>query len=160
MDFIIFKFLKDSQAVKTGLLSAGIILSVYVGFSVLLSVLSLRPFPEGSLIDIILFGGLRAFSGFRPIDWVILGLFPIFGGILFANYSFWKCKTSGTAKTGLFAGLLAATCPACILPVIGASSVLTFVTKISIYIKIGALALIIGATYVVVRKQGNNCKTN
>lgn len=153
---IVFYPLKNKKAIKIFLLSAIIISVIYLLFSIALSLFSTTPFPKGNLIEVILFGGFKAFSTFIAIDWIILALFPLFGGLLFANYSYWKCKTSKTANTGLVAGLFAATCPACILPVLGIFSSAAFLASISIYIKIGALILLIGATYFVANKQ-NKC---
>ena len=117
---------------------------------------STRPFPKGNIVDIILFSGLKAFSTFTLFDWIILAMFPLVGGLLFANYSFWKCKYNKTANTGMFIGLLAATCPACILPFIGFSSFFVFLTGISIYLKTGALLVVLAATFIVANKQ-NKC---
>jgi hypothetical protein len=146
---IIFKPLKDKKSLELFLLSSIIITIIYFSFSIFLSLLSTKPFPKGSLTEVLLFGGLKAFSTFVFYDWFILALFPIFGGLLFANYTYWKCKTNTTASTGLVAGLLATTCPACILPVVGLSSFVTFLTKINIYIKIVGLLVVISTTYYV-----------
>lgn len=144
---IIFAPLKHKKSLKIFLLSSVIIAIIYFSFSIILSLLSTKPFPQGSLVDVILFAGFKAFSTFITLDWIILALFPIFGGLLFANYSYWKCKTNATANSGLVVGLLAVTCPACILPIIGISSFVTFLTKISIYIKIVSLLVVISTTY-------------
>ncbi|MBC8500708.1 MAG: hypothetical protein ISS25_00445 [Nanoarchaeota archaeon] len=153
---VIFFPLKEKKTIKVFLLSTIIIAIVYVSFSIILSLLSTRPLPEGSMINILLFTGFKAFSGFNVFDWVILGLFPIIGGLLYANYSYWKCKANKAANVGLVAGLLAATCPACILPVVGISSFIAFLTKISIYIKIVALLVLVWGTFYVANIQ---CKT-
>lgn len=151
----IFEPLKDKKALKTFFLSIIIIAIIYISFSVILSIIAVKPLPNGSIIDVILYGGLRAFSTFNILDWIILSLFPLLGGLLFANYSYWKCENSKVGNTGLIAGLLAATCPACILPIIGITSFITFLTKITIYIKIIALLLLLGGTIYVANK---NCK--
>ena len=153
MDFsIIFKCLKDKKALRTFVLATVIITVVYFAFSISLSLFSTRPFPQGTIMDLILFGGLKAFSTFKAFDWIILALFPLVGGLLFANYSYWKCA-SKTASSGLVVGLFAATCPACILPIMGISSVVTFLTGISVYLKLGALILLVGGTYYVANKR-------
>lgn len=151
----IFIPLKDKKTIKVFFVSVIIIAIVYFAFSVVLSLLTTKPLPDGSIVDILLFSGFKAFSTFNILDWIILGLFPLFGGLLFANYSYWKCKNSKVGNTGLIAGLLAATCPACILPVIGITSFITILTKIAIYIKIIALLLLLGGTIYVANK---NCK--
>lgn len=152
----VFVPLKQKKSLNVFIWSALIITAIYFSFSVLLSLLSTRPLPKANITDLILFGSLKAFATFNYVDWIILAMFPLAGGILFANYSYWKCKSNKTAKTGLAFGLLAATCPACILPVVGFYSFVTFLTGISIYIKLGALLLVIGAT-VFVANQKNVC---
>lgn len=151
--FIIFKCLKDKKALKTFILSAAILAIVYFTFSIIISLLSIKPFPQGTLIEIILFGMLRAFSTFRIHDWIVLGLFPLVGGLLFANCSFWKCKSKKSAHTGLVVGLLAAICPACILPIVGITFFVTFLTKISIHIKIAGLIFLVISTYYVANSK-------
>lgn len=150
---IIFKALENKKGIKTFFISAIIISLVYLLFSILTSLLATKPWPKVNLIDLILFAGMKAFSMFTTLDWIILVLFPLFGGLLFANYSYWKCKTNKLSKAGLTGGLFAAICPACLLPIIGAYSFVAFLTKIIIYIKIGALAMIIVATYFVASRQ-------
>ena len=127
---------------------------MYLASSIIIALLSIKPFPKGDIIGVILFGALRAFSTFNNLDWIILALFPLAGGLLFANCSFWKCKSKKSSSAGLVAGLLAAICPACILPIFGATLFVTFLTKISIYIKIAGLIFIIGGTYYV---ANTNC---
>ena len=151
--FIIFKCLKDKKALKTFILSAAILAIVYFAFSIIISLLSIKPFPQGTIVGIILFGALRAFSPFKILDWVVLGLFPLVGGLLFANCSFWKCKTKKSAHTGLIIGLLATICPACILPIVGVTFFVTFLTKISIYIKIAGLIFLVISTYYVANSK-------
>lgn len=150
---IIFSPLNDKKSLKAFFISSIIITIIYFSFSIALTLFLTIPFPKGRLTDIILFGWLKAFSTFIAIDWIVLALFPIVGGLLFANYSYWKCKTNKIANTGLGIGLLAAICPACLLPIIGISSFIPFLTKIGIYIKIGTLLVLIGATYYVANRQ-------
>jgi len=151
--------LKKKESLKIFFVSAIIIAIIYIVFSIVTSLLTIKPFPQGNIFFVVLFAAFRSFSTFTNLDWIILALFPLVGGLLFANYSYWKCATSKTAKTGLAFGLVAAVCPACILPILGISSVIVFVTKISLYLKLGALALLLGSTfYVANRKSGNICK--
>jgi hypothetical protein len=152
----IFYPLKEKKSIQVFFLSAFVITMTYLIFSISLSVFSTRPLPKGNAIDIILFGGFKAFSSFTSSDWAILALFPVFGGLLFANYTYYKCKTSKSGQAGLIVGLLAATCPACILPVVGVSVFFTFLTKISIYIKAAALILILISTFLVANSR-NKC---
>lgn len=149
----IFIPLKEKKQLKIFILSTIIITIIYFSFSVLLSLFSTTPFPKGNFLGIILFGLFKAFSTFIALDWIILAMFPLSGGLLFANYSFYKCKSSKAANTGMVAGLLAAVCPACILPIIGISSFVTFLTGISIYIRLGALLLVIGSTVFIANKK-------
>jgi len=60
---------------------------------------------------------------------------------------------------GLVAGLFAATCPACILPILGLASIATTIFNFSLLIKTGALVVIIASTYFVVYKQ-QKCKVD
>jgi len=149
----IFDPLKKKESLKVFFLALTIIAGVYFIFSIGFALLSIKPFPQGKIMDIIIFSGFKAFSTFFLIDWILLALFPLVGGLLFANYSYYKCKTSTAGKTGLGLGLIAATCPACILPILGFTAAITFLTKISIYIKIGALLLLVGATVYVANKE-------
>ena len=77
--FIIFKCLKDKKSLRTFIFSVVILAIVYFAFSIIISLLSIKPLPQGTLIEIILFGMLRAFSTFRILDWIVLVLFPLIG---------------------------------------------------------------------------------
>lgn len=50
-------------------------------------------------------------------------------------------------------GLFAATCPACLLPVLGAASLTTTALRASLIIKISALVLLISSIYYVANRQ-------
>ena len=143
--FIIFRCLKDKKALKTFIFSTIIIAVVYLVFSIGITLLSVRPFPQGGIIEIALFGAFKAFSTFTISDWIAFGLFPLVGGLLFANCSFWRCKTKKSTHTTLFIGLLTTICPDCLLPIFGAVFFVTFLTKISIYIKVAGLVFLIAS---------------
>ena len=155
--FIIFKCLKDKKALKSFVNSALLIAAIYVGFSIALSLITTKPFPKGPLLQVIQFGGLKAFAGFLMLDWVVFFGFILVGALLFANYGYWKCPSKTTGHVGLMAGLVTATCPACILPVLGITSFAAGVSTATLFIKIGLLGGLLVATYLVVYKQ-KSCK--
>lgn len=151
--FIIFQPLKEKKSLKIGIISAVIITIVYFAFSLILGLLSIGKWYDESFLLIAQFAILKSFSGFRFIDWILFFGLPLAGGLLFANYQYWKCKSNATANIGLVAGLFAATCPACILPILGLASIATTLFNLSLFIKTGALVIIIASTYFVIYKQ-------
>jgi hypothetical protein len=154
---VIFKCLRGRKSVKVFIISACVIAAFYLIFTVVPSLWSLKTLPQGSLTEIILFGGLRAFSAFQWYDWTMLVLFPIVGGLSFANAYFWKCQPSKSTRGVLFIGLLAATCPACLIPILGIGAFITLLTKVSIYIKATVLLFLLAGAYFIAM-QGNSCK--
>jgi len=150
--FLIFEPLKNKKALKIGIISGVIIGLVYFVFSIFVSMLSIG-FDAMPFFDLFSFGLIKSFSMFTIADWIVFALFPIIGGLVFANYEYWKCKSSKIAHTGLVGGLLAATCPACILPVLGLASATTAVFQLSWIIKISALVLLLASTYLIAYKQ-------
>jgi hypothetical protein len=150
----VFTPLKNKKALKVFFISALTLSVIYVVFSVSLSMFVTTPLPGGTFFDYILFGGFNAFSTFLWYNWIILSFFPILGGLLFANYTYYKCKVSKTGQGGLAVGLLAATCPACILPLVGVFSFVALLTKYTIIVNIAALFLILGTTIYVANKKG------
>jgi len=155
--FIIFQALKDKKSLKIGIISALIITIVYFIFSLVLGLVSIEKGYAESFLLIAQFAILKSFLGFRFIDWIFFFGIPLSGGLLFANYNYWKCKSNSMANTGLIAGLFAATCPACILPILGLASIATTLLNISLFIKISAIVIIIASTYFVIYKQ-QKCK--
>ena len=112
--FIIFQALKDKRSLKIGIISALIITIVYFVFSLVLGLISIGKWYDESFLLIAQFAILKSFSQFRLFDWILFFAFPLTGGLLFANYSFRKCKDASVGSVGLIAGLIAATCPACV----------------------------------------------
>ena len=155
--FVIFQALKDKRSLKIGIISALIITIVYFAFSLVLGLVSIGKWYDESFLLIAQFAILKSFSGFRFIDWILFFGLPLSGGLLFANYRYWRCKGNSAANIGLVAGLFAATCPACILPILGLASIATTLFNISLFIKISALVIIIASTYFVIYKQ-QKCK--
>ena len=151
--FIIFKFFKDRKATLTFLVMTATITVLYVGFSILLALVATKPFPKGPVIDVILFGGLKAFAGFLVYDWIMFVGLILVGALLFANYSYWKCNTKKTGTAGVTAGLLTATCPACILPALGITSLGAGFAVAANIAKFVILVVLVGATYFIVNKQ-------
>ena len=151
--FIIFKFFSDRKARMTFLIMAATITVVYIAFSVLLALVATRPFPKGPITDVILFGGFKAFAGFLVYDWIMFVGLILVGAMLFANYSYWKCKTKRAGTAGVTAGVLVATCPACILPALGIASLGAGVAIATNIAKLAILVLMVGATYFIVNKQ-------
>ena len=154
---IIFQALKDKKSLKIGLISALVITIVYFAFSLVLGLISIGKWYDESFLLIAQFAILKSFSGFKFIDWILFFALPLSGGLLFANYQYWKCKSNAAANLGLVAGLFAATCPACILPILGLASIATTLFNLSLYIKTSALVIIIASTYFVIYKQ-RKCK--
>ncbi len=152
---IIFKPLVDRKALKVGIIASLVISLIYLAFSVLVTMYSVG-FNSMSLHNLFIFSLFKAFSLFVLSDWIFLFLFPLAGGLLFANYEYWRCKSSKTANTGLLAGLFATTCPACILPVLGLTSLTTVVFRISWVVKIAALAILLFSIYFIAYRQ-NKC---
>jgi len=154
---IIFIPLKIAKHLKVFGITAGIIAATYLAFSIIIGTATLKPFPSGNWFDIMLFGALRSFSSLTTFDWVILALFPLVGGLLFANYSYWRCSPTKSGKAGLIAGLVAATCPVCIFPIIGIAAIATSLAVVATVIKVAGLLVLIGATYAVALKD-TKCK--
>ena len=152
---LIFKPLENKKALKVGIVATIVISLVYLTVSVLVTMYSVG-FNSMSLHNLFIFSLFKSFSSLVLSDWIFLFLFPLIGGLLFANYEYWKCKNSKTANTGLFAGLIAATCPACILPVLGLTSLTTVVLRISWVVKISALAILLFSIYFIAYRQ-NKC---
>lgn len=157
--FIIFEPLKDKKSLKIGIIATLIITFLYFLFSVILGLISIGKWYDESFLLILQFALLKSYSQFRFIDWIFLFAFPLVGGLLFANYEYWKCKSSTGANVGLIAGMIAATCPACILPILGAASLTTAAFNASWIIKISALVLLISSTYYVAYIQ-QKCKVD
>jgi len=155
--YIIFKCLQNKKSLKTFIKAVGIISLIFVVFSISLSLITTRPFPTGNIMDVILFGLFKAFLSFLVLDWVIFIGFIIFGSLLYANYEYWKCPSKKSGHVGIMAGLVTATCPACILPVLGLSAIAVGVSTVTTYIKIGLLVGLLAMTYIVVYKQ-KSCK--
>ncbi len=153
--FIIFRPLGNKKALKVGIIAAVVISLVYLTVSVLITMYSVG-FTSMSLPNLFIFSLFKAFSLLVLSDWIFLLLFPFAGGLLFANYEYWRCKSSKTANVGLMGGLIAATCPACILPVLGLTSLTTTVLRISWVVKISALALLFVSIYFVAYRR-NKC---
>jgi len=150
--FLIFEPLKNKKALKIGIISGAVIGLIYFIFSIIVAMFSIG-FNVMPFSDLFSFAIIKSFSLFTIADWVVFALFPILGGLVFANYEHWKCKSSKIAHSGLVGGLLVATCPACILPVLGLTAATTAVFQISWIIKIGALALLLVSTYLIAYKQ-------
>ena len=149
---LIFRPLKNKKALKIGIISGIFIGIIYFIFSIVVVMLSIG-FDALPFSDLFSFAIIKSFSLFTIADWVVFALFPILGGLVFANYEHWKCKSSKTANAGLVGGLLAATCPACILPVLGLTAATTAAFQISWIVKIGALILLLVSAYFIAHKQ-------
>lgn len=145
--------LKSKIGIKVFFKSLILIAITYLIFSILLVFFFSGLLPNANLLDKLLFSALKAFAPLMMVDWIILSLFPLIGGLLFANYNYYKCKTEKKTKAGLFVGFLAASCPACVLPLFGMYSMVIFLSKISLYIEIGALILLLVATYYVANRK-------
>ena len=156
---IIFQALKDKKSLKIGLISAAIIMIIYFAFSLILGLLSIGKWYDESFLLIAQFAILKSFSGFVLVDWLLFFGLPLSGGLLFANYNYWKCKSNTAGNIGLVAGLFAATCPACILPILGLASIATTLFNLSLIIKTSALVVIVASTYFVIYKQ-QKCKVS
>jgi len=151
--FIIFRFFRNKHANHVFLISAVLIAILYLVFSVVLALVTTRPFPKGPVLDVIAFGWIKANSFLLPFDWIIFILIVLSGAMLFANYSYWRCGQKAAGKVGITAGVIAATCPACILPVLGISALGTAVAVASNIIKVAIVLVLVGATYFIVNKQ-------
>jgi hypothetical protein len=150
---IIFKCFKDRKARNYFYISAIILTVIYVAFSIIIALLTTKPFVTGPILEVILFGWFKAKSFLLPFDWFVFWAFIIVGALLFANYKYWKCSSKASGKAGMIAGLITATCPACILPVLGLTSIAVGFSRITNIIKISLLILLVAATYYVALKQ-------
>ena len=148
---LIFQPLCNFRAIKVAGIAAILTAIIYGLFSVIVAAgaIGFRVLPPAELLS---FAAVKAFLSFTAADWIVFALFPVAAGLLFANYDYWRCK-SQMGQVGLFAGLIAATCPACILPVLGLTAFTTLAFRISWVIKLAALAFIVFATYLIARKQ-------
>lgn len=148
---LIFQPLRNSRALQRGVFALVAAAAVYGLFAVVVTASTIG-FTAMPVADLLLFSTIKTFSTYRIVDWAIFGLLIFSIGLLFANYEHWKCK-SKAGDAGLLAGLIAATCPACILPALGIAAFTTAAFRISFALKLIAFALIILATYMVANKQ-------
>lgn len=149
--YLIFQPLRNARALQWGVFALIAAATVYGLFAVLVTASTIG-FTTMPIADLLLFSTIKTFSLYRTVDWVIFGLLIFSIGLLFANYAHWKCK-SKAGGAGLLTGLIAATCPACILPALGIAAFTTAAFRISFALKILAFTLIIVATYMVANKQ-------
>lgn len=153
---LLFQPLRNPYALKRGVF-AFVVAAVVYGFFAVVVTASIIGFTALPIANLLLFSTIKTFSTYRIADWVIFGLIIFSIGLLFANYAHWKCK-SKTGQAGLLTGLIAATCPACILPALGIAAFTTAAFRISVVLKLIAFVLIIMATYMVASRQ-QKCST-
>lgn len=160
---IIFQPLKERKGLKIFLLSSLGIGFFYFAFLFLSAGKALN-FPLFSL-EIFTnapFIVAKAFALYRTIDYIFLLLFPLTGGLLFANCNYWACEKKGAKNLGemsLLLGLVTITCPACLLPLLGLASLIPFIFKFGSIIKGILIFLIIASIYLVAyRQQKSSCR--
>ena len=150
--FIIFEPLKDKKSLKFFVISGLVIAMVYVIINVLLFMFTIG-IDKMPLPTLIQFSTIKAFSSFTTSEGVFLILFPIVGGLLFANYHYWKCKPNSLTYSGIFLGFLSTMCIACILPVLGLAAFSTIAFQVGRIVKYSVLILLVAAMYYVALKQ-------
>jgi hypothetical protein len=158
---LIFRPLKEAKTLKIFVVVSLIMVAVYYLFGVLVFLLTLQPFPQDVLGTIAYGIGELVFT-YTVSDIVVILLYALVGGLLYANYSYWKCASNKSANTGLMVGLVAATaCPACALPLLGLASFAGFLTGIGgVILKFGVLTALVVAMYsvAIVQNKKGVCK--
>ncbi len=154
----VVKPLADKQSLIKGIIGGLAIGVVYVLFAFLLVFFASRP-NEGYTPGYALFSFVKSIYQFPLIDVVLFAGIVLSSVLLFANYNYWKCSSESIGKVGLFAGIFALSCPACLLPLLGVVSFSAFALQLGYILKIGALLLIIGGTYFVANRE-SKCKIN
>jgi hypothetical protein len=159
--FLIFYPLKEKKTIQTFAFVSIIMALIYWAFTTLLVLLSFKPFPKTNILGTIWHAAYQSLLSYTISDICVIVLYSLVGGLLFANYSYWKCGSTKSANAGILASIIAATaCPACLLPLIGFASFAGFLTGAEIYLKIGILLILIFSMYYVAITQNKKgvCK--
>jgi len=154
--FIIFEPLKNRKSLRLGILATILIFFVYILINIALFMFSIG-FNTMPFNDLVQFAIFKSFTSFTSSEWIFLILFPLVGGLLFANYNYWKCSPDKLTYSGILLGFISTACIACILPALGLAAFATAASHVNQIVKYATLTLLVVATYYVALKQ-NKCK--
>jgi len=130
-----------------------IILSIlFLTFSTIIVSFSVTNF-QGNIIDKALFSLLKNNSMLTISDWIFFFLSSSVISLMLVNYSFYKCTEKSSLSTMLL-GAITATCPPCLLPLLGAVSFGPLIGKLNYPIKIITLLILLTSTVYI----SNNAK--
>lgn len=158
----IFQPLRERRGRQVFLFSSLVIIFFYFAFLFTSAALALGfPFLSSAIFFNSSTIVAQAFASYRFLDYFFLLLFPVAGGLLFANCDYWACQKKGAKNlgmTGLLLGMFTISCPACLLPLLGLAAATPFFFKFGILIKSILLILTVVSTYTLAyRQQKSSC---
>ncbi|MBI2672847.1 hypothetical protein HYX19_01165 [Candidatus Woesearchaeota archaeon] len=110
----------------------------------------------GNLYERIIFGFIKNIALFTILDWVYYIIATVIATLLVINYSYNKCNDKTSLST-IFLGTISATCPVCILPIVGLLGFSAFIGAYNYLIKsVILIALFIVTIYISNKKS--TCK--
>jgi hypothetical protein len=145
--------LREKKSLFNGVRGTFAVALAYLIVATSITLFTTKSLPDLPLHLLVLFGIMKTWSQIVKLELVVFALLLLSSFLLFANYSYWKCRKEISGKAGLAAGMFALVCPSCILPLLGLASFSAAMVNVSYFLKFGAIALVLLGTYFVANKK-------
>lgn len=151
----VFLPLKESTYRKRFFLYFLLFLVLFNIISTIIISLSLKGFG-GNFYERVIFSFIKNIALFTLLDWLYYIIATVIVTLLVINYSYNKCNGKTSLST-IFLGTISATCPACILPIVGLIGFSAFIGTYNYLIKSFILIVLFIVTIYISNKK-NICK--